>query len=71
MPIEKSINYKGITIDVWEQTISFGGSSNLWLRRPVEDRDITAVKSIIDTARSGLADELRELQKQTDKLIAS
>ena len=71
MPVEKSINYKGIIIRLWEQTICVGSRPGFWLRRPVEDRDITAVKQIIDATLSGLAEEIRELQKQTDELLAS
>jgi hypothetical protein len=71
MPAEQTIQYKGTTIRVWEQTIIVGGQPSLWLRRPVEDRDIDAVKQIIDAARYGLIKEIRELQKQTDNLLAS
>ena len=71
MPAEQNIRYKGVTISVWEQTISVAGFPNLWLRRPVEDRDIEGVKGIIDAARHGLAGEIRALRKQTDELLAS
>jgi len=71
MPADRVVHYKGVTISVWEQTISVSGFPNLWLRRPVEDRDIEGVKGIIDAARHGLAQEIRALQRQTDELIAS
>ena len=71
MPTEQTIWYKGTTIRVWDQTIIVGGQPSLWLRRPVEDRDIDAVKQIIDAARYGLAREIRALQKQIDELLAS
>lgn len=69
MPAEQTIRYQGTTIRVWEQTIAVGHQPGLWLRRPVEDRDIEAVKRFIDAARQGLAQEIRRLREQTDRLI--
>ena len=71
MPPAKTIKYKGVEINIWEQMIRVGGPPNLWLRRPVEEIDILAIKEIIDTARSAFAKEIRALQKQTDDLLAS
>ena len=71
MPAAKVITYKGVEITIWVQTIRVGALPNLWLRRPVEDMDILAIKSIIDAARSALAGELQALQDQSNELLAS
>jgi len=71
MPAAKVIAYKGVEITIWAQTIRVGSLPNLWLRRPVEDLDILAIKSIIDAARSALAEELRTLRDQSNELLAS
>lgn len=67
----RTIHHKGVEITIWEQMIRVGGPPNLWLRRPVEEMDILAVKGFIDAGRSSLATELRALQEQTDNLLAS
>jgi len=62
--------YKGVTIEVWEQSIRGGSSSNsFWMNRPIGSKDIEAVKSFIDAGRAAMAKEMRELDKQRDKLL--
>ncbi len=68
MPDAKTIEYKGVTIEVWEQSIRCGGLI-LWLRRPVEDTDIVCIKSVFDAGRAAMAEELRGLRKQKEKLL--
>lgn len=70
MPPTKS-EYKGMTIEVWSQSIRVGFSEVLWLGRPVEDRDIEVIKTIIDACRGGLARQIRALREQEDRLINS
>jgi hypothetical protein len=55
------IKYHGIDIRVWEQSIAAGGGITLWLKRPVEDKDLEAIKAAIDAGRRSLARDLLEL----------
>jgi len=63
------IKHKGIDIRIWEQSIAAGYGITLWLQRPVEDRDIAAVKAIIDAGRRSLAREIKAVQSQVAQLI--
>jgi hypothetical protein len=69
--VDKTIEYHGVFIQVWEQSIrcSPDGSAPLWLKRPVEDPDIEAIKGAIDAGRAAMAKEIRELRQQEERLL--
>jgi hypothetical protein len=72
--VVKTVKYHGVYIQVWEQSIRClppGGltSEVLWLKRPVEDPDIEAIKRVIDAGRAAMAKEIHELRQQKKQLL--
>jgi len=63
------IKYKGIDIRIWEQSIAAGYGVTFWLKRPVEDTDIAAMKSAIDAGRRSLAREIKAARDHVTQLI--
>lgn len=66
------IEYKGVTIEVWEQSIRCsprGGGSTWWLMHDIDATDIESVKQVIDAGRAAMAREIRELQDQEERLL--
>lgn len=69
MTTDKTIIYRGTTIDIWDQSIRVGESEMLWFKRPVTKEDILAVKTIIDAGWDALATQLRKLHKEKNILL--
>lgn len=65
----RTIKYKGVDIRIWEQSIAAGYNAPLWLKHPIEDADISAIKAAIDAGRSSFAREIKEAQDQVTQLI--
>ena len=54
---------------MWEQSIAVGLGKILWLKRPVEDDDIDAMKAAINAGRRSLAREIKAAQGRGMQLI--
>jgi hypothetical protein len=63
------VTYKGIDIRIWEQSIAAGLGITFWLERPVEEKDISAVKAAIDAGRRSMARDLVELEDRRKALL--
>ena len=71
MAAKRTIEYKGVEIEVWGQSIKCSprGGLTWWLMRDVDNTDIEAVKQIIDAGRAAMAREIRELHDREQKLL--
>jgi hypothetical protein len=65
------IEYKGVTLEVWEQSIRLTPGSGLvfWYGRAVRAKDIEWVKQAIDAGRAAMASDMRDLKTQKTKLM--
>jgi len=64
--------YKGVDIQVWDQSIKCsprGGAHPWWFMRRVDNTDVEAVKRIIDAGRAAMAREFYMLQIQKETLL--
>lgn len=67
----RRIEYKGVQFVVHEQSFFVPPGQTYWLERPITERDIDMVKSLIDAGRNSMAREVKSLCDQLKRLGAT